>query len=133
MTDQRSNTDHPPVRRPLGLLVLIAAAVALTPPAFARSAGAVQADQSSPVLPGLPVDSIHGVEEITAIKVLDTYRLSFRVNRSAHYLVQFAPACTLLPYARSIAMSSSAGTIQAGFDTVAADGQECRINRIYRL
>ncbi|MEM1434721.1 MAG: DUF6491 family protein [Pseudomonadota bacterium] len=133
MPGQSSTTARQPVRRSLGLLLLIAAAVSLMPPAFARSSGAAQPDAESLALPGLPVDSIRGVEEISAIEVLDTYQLSFRVNRSAHYLVQFAPACTLLPYARSIAMSSTAGTIQAGFDSVAADGQQCRINRIYRL
>ena len=67
------------------------------------------------------------------IQVLDAHRLSFQVNRSARYLVTFAPACTLLPYAQNISMSYDRGTLHAGFDTVEADGQACRINEIFRL
>lgn len=143
MNRQQAQTAQEPIRNCFRQLLMIAAVVAMIPSALARSTDVTLTAGESLNLPaapgtgvaglGTPVHRIPGVEEITAIRVLDTYRLSFRVNRSANYLVQFAPACTMLPYARNIAMSTTAGTIEAGFDSVAADGQECRINRIYRL
>lgn len=80
-----------------------------------------------------PVTKVAGIEEIGSIQVLDAHRLSFQVNRAARYLVTFTPACTLLPYAQHISMSYDRGTLYAGFDSVEADGQACRINAIFRL
>ena len=87
---------------------------------------------------GLPVEltavrKIAGIEEISGIQVLDAERLAFQVNRSANYLVTFTPACTLLPFAHSISMNYDRGTLHAGFDSVEADGQQCRINAIFQL
>lgn len=113
--------------------LLQAAAIFAATTVSAQSLATNPTGFTSGLQPLSPVAKVAGIEEIGSIEVLDANRLSFQVNRAARYLVTFTPACTLLPYAQNISMSYDRGTLYAGFDSVEADGQACRINEIFRL
>lgn len=82
---------------------------------------------------GTEVDSIRGIETLTDWNTLDTRNLTLRVNHAEHYLLTLQEHCTYLRGARLVGVSMTNQEIWADFDHVAADGYECRIDRITRL
>ena len=82
---------------------------------------------------GTEVDSIRGIETLTDWHTLDTRNLTLRVNHAEHYLLTLQEHCTYLRGAKLVGVSMTNQEIWADFDHVAADGYECRIDRITRL
>ena len=93
------------------------------------SVAATQPDQ----LWGTEVDSIRGIETLTDWQTLDTRNLTLRVNHAEHYLLTLREPCSYLRGAQLVGVSMTNQEIWADFDHVAADGYECRIDRITRL
>jgi len=84
-------------------------------------------------LTGTEVDSIRGIENLTDWTTLDTQNLTLRVNYAEHYLLTLKDPCEHLRGAQLVGVSMTNQEIWADFDHVAADGYECRIDRITRL
>ena len=84
-------------------------------------------------LSGVEVESIRGVETISDWQTLDTRHLTLRINHAHQYLFKLADHCAQLRGARMVGVSMTNQEIWADFDYVAADGWECRIERITRL
>ena len=82
---------------------------------------------------GTEVDSIRGIENLTDWNTLDTQNLTLRVNHAEHYLLTLENPCEHLRGAQLVGVSMTNQEIWADFDHVAADGYECRIDRITRL
>lgn len=120
-------------RRQLLALLAICCGSALAPVAYSNGYGAADDAVRGLPAPGQALSQISGIEEIGSVRVIDPLSLSFQVNKSKRYLVRLAPACPQLTFARNIVLSHAAGTVHAGFDTIQADGEQCRISEIYRL
>ena len=82
---------------------------------------------------GTEVESIRGIEKLTHWNTLDTQNLTLRVNHAEHYLLTLENPCEHLRGAQLVGVSMTNQEIWADFDHVAADGYECRIDRITRL
>ena len=82
---------------------------------------------------GEEVESISGIETLTHWTTLDTRRLTLRVNHAERYLLTLDDHCEHLRGAQLVGVSMTNQEIWADFDHVAADGHECRIDRITRL
>ena len=82
---------------------------------------------------GTEVESIRGIEKLTDWNTLDTQNLTLRVNHAEHYLLTLENPCEHLRGAQLVGVSMTNQEIWADFDHVAADGYECRIDRITRL
>lgn len=99
-----------------------------------QMAWGVSAQTVSPKLElGREVDSIQNIETLSEWTTLDTRRLTLRVNKSQNYLLTLQEHCEHLRGARLVGVSMSNQEIWADFDHIAADGYECRIDRINRL
>ncbi len=81
---------------------------------------------------GKPVSKIAGVREIVDWQTLDDRHLLLELSPSRIYRLTLGPECHL-PYAQTVGISRSEGTIWAGFDYVTADGKQCSIRRIEQL
>jgi len=82
---------------------------------------------------GTEVDSIRGIESLTDWITIDTQNLTLRVNHAEHYLLTLQNPCEHLRGAQLVGVSMNNQEIWPDFDHVAADGYECRIDRITRL
>jgi len=130
-------------------LGVLGALGAMTLPASAAAKGINTATESERSKPGLiasgytpgytpgykgtEVDSIRGIESLTNWTTLDTRRLTLRVNHAEQYLLTLEDHCEHLRGAQLVGVSMTNQEIWADFDHVAADGYECRIDRITHL
>ena len=63
-------------------------------------------------------------------EILDDNRLMIWGKPGHTFLLTFREPCTELDWARAIGLSSSLGTVKAGYDYVSARGQRCYIATI---
>ncbi|MEM6708614.1 MAG: DUF6491 family protein [Pseudomonadota bacterium] len=113
------------------VLVTLTPAVLASPKTVSPASAADATEQLMET--AMPVPRITGIEAVSAIRVLGTDRVALRVNKAGDYLLRLEPACPALTYAERIEMSVAQGSVYAGFDSIEADGQACRIQSIYRL
>jgi len=114
------------------------AALTLTSLALLSNVAVSAASPSAPPseitqLAGIEVDSIRGIESLTNWTTLDTQHLTLVVNNADHYLLRLQNRCEHLRGAQLVGISMTNQEIWADYDHVAADGYECRIDRITRL
>jgi len=88
---------------------------------------------ATPKPTGTDVDSIRGIEYLTDWTTIDTQHLTLRVNHAEQYLLTLQDPCDYLRGAQLVGVSMTNQEIWAEFDHIAADGHECRIERITRL
>ena len=98
---------------------------------YAAPARGAEADPAQ--LLGTEVESIKNIERISDWKTLDTKHLTLRINNAHSYLLTLQDQCMQLRGARIVGVSMTNQEIWAGYDHVAADGRECRIDTITRL
>lgn len=86
----------------------------------------------SPETPGVPVQSIPQADRITDWTTVDGQRVMVN-NAQNSFLLTLKHQCHGLAWAQNVTVSMSNNTIWAGFDAIRADGQQCPIERIWRM
>lgn len=106
-------------------LALLAGSAAALPPA--------ELDPKTLQALGEPVLQIPTAHRIYDFEALDAEHVMLTTVEDTRYLLTLNRECFSLRFARHVAVSTSADTIWAGFDSLTADGEACSIREIHRV